>query len=768
MRWVFVWFWVGALAASLSAAVTIGAERAVGTTGIAPAPFAQDAPSVASNGSEYVAVWLDPRASRSAALAQPKLYATRLNDRAQPVETFGHTIDGTILSPAKIASNGHGYVMAYIGANGVETRHLDDNGVPDLPPVGIGVDFENIAIGSNGSSYLIAHGNTLTIALTSGDPILRRVVAVSQSFVSRAVTNVGPTYYMAQSKSVCTGIGSNCTGEIDLYTLTDSGTLTAQTLATGVPQTGQIAIASGGGRVVVAYESDDATIGRAVDTWLIDSSNNSVLQHLQRVLPDRVDCLCGTFTPAVGYDGIDFLVAWQQGQELGTASDIYAVRMRPDGTVRDVNPFIIASFSASTPQIAANHGGVALVWRDASRGTQDIVSRQVVSFGDLIPSPLVSILVSATMPLQTQLQVATLSNGALAVWREREVHASIEASTPTCRTTIAPFAAREVSAPSVASATDFALIAWREEIDTGSFRIMARRMGKDCTLLDFSPMVLANETRAFTSDFDTTAVAFNGSTFLVVWTAAGNTVHGARVDAAGKALDSQPINVSVHDVPPFFGLPESPRVVWDGTTWTVAWAAGPGCPGCAFPPPVAGNPTNLYAAQVNKDGVVVTRASQTIVNNAGVSGQRIGLASGGGHTVLVWLGDSTCVNAAFLNGGNTVNAFPLHCFNSALQAGDIDLTYTNGAFVATWTEPATVNSSTVMAAFDGNGRLITDVMTVSPAGIPAFGVAIAPTLTGVTVGYSRFDSDSGNVARAFVRPADGIAATPARHRTVRH
>ena len=766
MRWVFLSFWVGALAAGASAAVTVGAERAVGATGIAPAPFNQDAPSVASNGTEYVAVWLDPRASRSAAFAQSKLYASHLNEHAQTTEPFGHTIDGTILSPAKIASNGHGYVIAYVGQNGVETRHLDDNGVPNLPAVGIGIDFENIAIASNGSSYLIAHGNTMTIASSNGDSLLRRTVDVSLSFVSRAVTNVGPVYYMAQSKSVCTGNGSTCSGEIDLYTLTDAGTLTVQTLATGLPYTGRVAMASGAGRVVVAYESDDATIGRAVDTWLIDSSNNSVLQHLQSVLPDRVDCLCGTFTPAVGYDGIDFLIAWQSGTELGTASDIFGVRMRPDGSIRDVNPFLIASSSASTPQIATNNASIALVWRDASRGTQDIVSREIGTFGDLITAPLASMLVSSAMPLQTQLQIATLPSGPIAVWRERDVHASIEASTATCRTTVAPVAAREVTVPSIAVGTDFALIAWREEIDARTFRIMARRIGSDCTLLDFTPVVLANDTRAFTSDFDTTAVAFNGSAFLVVWTSAANTIHGARIDSAGKLLDVQPINVSSHDQP--FGLPESPRVVWDGTNWTVAWTAGPSCPSCAFPPPPTGNPTNLFAAQVSRDGVVVTQANHTIVNDAGVSGQRIGLAYGGGKTALVWLAGNTCVDAAFLNGGNTVSAFPLHCFDSALQSGDIDLTYSNGAFVATWTEPATVNSSVALAGFDGNGRLLTNVMTVSPAGIPSFGVAIAPTSTGVTAGYSRFDSDSGNVARGFIRPVDGIAGIPARHRTVRH
>jgi hypothetical protein len=111
------------------------------------------------------------------------------------------------------------------------------------------------------------------------------------------------------------------------------------------------------------------------------------------------------------------------------------------------------------------------------------------------------------------------------------------------------------------------LAVWMDDrTDDGD--IYGARVGQDGSVLDSGGFVIY----AATSDQGEPAVAFDGTNYLVVWTGYsgdGNDIYGARVTVGGSVLDPSGIVISGADQDQ-----RSPSVVFDGTTYLVAWQDG--------------------------------------------------------------------------------------------------------------------------------------------------------------------------------------------------
>ncbi|MBK7862572.1 MAG: hypothetical protein IPJ65_28985 [Archangiaceae bacterium] len=145
------------------------------------------------------------------------------------------------------------------------------------------------------------------------------------------------------------------------------------------------------------------------------------------------------------------------------------------------------------------------------------------------------------------------------------------------------------------------------------------------------------------------AVAFNGSVYLVVWSAPSNggDVHAARVDALGNLLD--PTARAIGESP----LPQTaPDVAaLPGGDFLVAWAE------------VLDGGSNIKATRVSAAGVELDPSGLTLASGAGAR-DRPAVASGQGQFAVAWQ-DGVALAAVAVSSSGAPVASPTTFFNAA-------------------------------------------------------------------------------------------------------
>jgi hypothetical protein len=198
--------------------------------------------------------------------------------------------------------------------------------------------------------------------------------------------------------------------------------------------------------------------------------------------------------PAVGYDGRNYLVVWEDSRSL-SSTDIYAARVDTAGTVLDPSGIAVSTEALSgqsRPSVALGQACWLIAWRDSRSGTNtDIYCARLDTSGDVLDS--------------TGIAVCTTSS----VW--------------------------EVS-PSVSfDGTDY-LIVW-EAFGAIDRDIWGARVDLSGTLID----TIALHISSAAGEQRNPSVAFDGVNHLVVWederNGRGRDLYGARVSVAGEVLD---------------------------------------------------------------------------------------------------------------------------------------------------------------------------------------------------------------------------------------
>jgi len=90
--------------------------------------------------------------------------------------------------------------------------------------------------------------------------------------------------------------------------------------------------------------------------------------------------------PEVAFDGTNFLVVWQDFRS-GKRYDIYAARVRPDGTVLDKDGFAVATqpHNQGRPDVAFASGRYLIAWMDARRyPVYGIFAARVTAAGEVL------------------------------------------------------------------------------------------------------------------------------------------------------------------------------------------------------------------------------------------------------------------------------------------------------------------------------------------------------------------------------------------------
>ena len=788
---LLVIFLVAFIASAASAAT--GHEFPVAIPTPTEAPFNQIEPSLASNAADYYAVWRDERRSTDN-LTTVTLYGSRVDARGQFLQPYGTPIDTNVYRAA-VASNGRGYVVVYSKYTGPTlVRHVTDDGLLDPASSTLPGSSYIYSLTSNGSGFLALMSDAASDSFNAvfldagGQPL--DVIDLGHMRDPKVVA-AGSDYRIVDMKWACDG-QTACIVTPRLTSISDSAHTVSQTdAAPPVSQWTRVnAIATD--RIFIALISDgNPQSGQAIRTVSVEviGFDGHVIAPMRVIATPPEACICGTWRASLATDGTNVLVAWPQMRLMnGVESDsrIVGIRVAPDGTSIDGDPFEIAPAVATEFVSATSRNGVLLLSSEQHNsylpyyyGTSDVFARAVRSLADLTVSRSADAIAESSAG-QFDSAVATSGSRAIVVWREHDQPSAIRANTVdiTTSATASAVTLGERSnvvrtGLSVAALGDVALAVWTENTDQ-SLRIMGRRIGLDGVVLDQQPLLIVEQKSPYLPPAFT-SIATDGAQFLVVWTA-DQDVFAARVARDGTLVDQEPILVSFEQAP-HYHLRLSPRVVWNGTVFLVAWSDDIRYPGLLISPPIPPQ-TIVRTARVTSSGVVLDSIeSRTIVNVLGPIAT-VSLASNGPAAMVAWSGSddnapstlNTCVHVMPLDrDGAPTRQSPVQVDCEAFgNSSDTPLqpaiTAKDGGFVVFWSS----NSHR-----DVRGRLLTTnaiagpPFVVSPAGYDASQPAAASSPFGTLVTYTRIatEPEYGGSPRVFGRVLD--AAPKPKQRAVK-
>ena len=275
--------------------------------------------------------------------------------------------------------------------------------------------------------------------------------------------------------------------------------------------------------------------------------------------------------PAVAYDGTGFLVVWDD-ERSGSSEDIYGARVTPEGTVLDSAGIVIsqAGYDQQHPDVAFDGTSFLVVWADGRNDPSDIYGARVTPQGTVLdPS---GIAISQAARWQYSPALGFDGGNSLVVSSDSRI------------SDLDIYGARVTPAGTVLDSTGFIvsqavnwqddpalgfdganfLVVWMDNRSDGNVDIYGARVTPEGTVLDPEGFVVlqAGGTQAYP------VLSFDGTNFLVAWqdNRGGYNICGARVAPQGTVLDTQGFAISAAA-----GDQVYPVIAFDGTNYLVVW-----------------------------------------------------------------------------------------------------------------------------------------------------------------------------------------------------
>ncbi len=370
-------------------------------------------------------------------------------------------------------------------------------------------------------------------------------------------------------------------------------------------------------------------------------------------------------TFAVASDGTDSLIIW--ADDLYPTDNILGCRLTQDGQVLDGTGFLVSTFPnpTITPAVASNGNGYVVVWED-DRLSPAIYANRVTAGGRPRDGAGIPIDVGTT---DQDPAVAWDGANYLIVWTHigPAGHADIEGARLSPAGVVLDSPAIAISAatadqtsPSVASNGTNFLVAW-EDSRNGGADLYGARVSSDGVVLDPGGIAISTAAKAQ----EQPSVASDGSIYLTVWGDHRNgssDIYGARVDTNGTVLDPDGIAVSLATADQ-----TTPSLAWNGTDFLLAWAdTRQG----------AGN--DIYAARVSSDGVVLDPdgiAVSTFVDDQ----QDPTVTTTTSGALIVWADHRSGTSWDIVAARVTTDGIVLDVHGAQVSAGDQDETVPSAA-----------------------------------------------------------------------------------------
>jgi hypothetical protein len=538
-------------------------------------------PAVSANSNSFLVVWADARAGTG-----PHLYGTRVSRAGLVLNESGFPIGpqfGSQGAPT-VGSNGDDFLVAWHDATSVLYRtihaaRITSAGVvadPDAIPISTRAGVQiSPSVASDGHDYLVVwndnrnsasgfdiYGARVTSAGSVSDP---DGIAICTAPAEQYVPTIGAGsegYLVAWLDH-----RNGRSGSFDIYgtRLTWAGVVqdvdgiaislaTRDNAATASPR-----VAACGNRFLVAW-ADESIFAKQVshDGAVLGSEPIAVGQSAQR---EEV--------PATASNGQDHLVVWWHGR----GSHIVGARVAGNGTVLDPDGLTISKDGASgRPRVASDGNDFLVVWSQGG-----VWGARVSRAGTVLDPGAIAVsrLFGSTSPAS----IASNGRNYLIVWSYSFVpdDDSLPASPSHIHgTRLSPdgnlldeneleFTDGEgnQTSPKVASNGAEYLVVWEEG------GIYAQRINNAGVAIGRSPIPVCTR-EGCTSDF---ALASNGRDYLVAWTDTRNfnthdlDIYGARITADGRVLDEHGFAISAAAAEQ-----SQPAVASNGSDYLVVWS----------------------------------------------------------------------------------------------------------------------------------------------------------------------------------------------------
>ncbi|UCG42756.1 MAG: T9SS type A sorting domain-containing protein [candidate division WOR-3 bacterium] len=513
-------------------------------------PGFQGEPAVAFDGTNYLVVWTDERDSVAG------IYASRVTLGGEVLDTAGIMVDTSesgLSSPA-VAWNNANYLVVWSdmgsGLGDIVGARVTSGGTV-LDTAGIAISSEpqwqsGPAVGFDGTNVLVVWHDT-------------RLSAQTDLFGARV--NADGEVLDPNGFIVCAG------GEYQLSP-------------------------------AVAFDRTNFLVAWQTSTGHGDIFAARVTSNAEVLDPDGFLVRGGgenQLNAGAGFDGVNFLVVWDDSRVSASDRNVYGSRVSPGGEVLDPGSIEVstAANSQSSPAAALGQGNFLVAWEDGrSTGQTSIYGARVARDGSVLDSAPVRFGVS---PMQHNVSVAFDGVVYLAAWeqgmsRERDVYgARVNAQGELLDPAgfVITDATMEQCSPAAAGGSGISLVAWRDWRGASFYDIYAARVSSDGTVLDPDGIAICSIAGAQVSP----AVAFDGSDFLVVWQdqqSSGRYVRGARVSSDGELLDPEGIDIAADS-----GYRGVPSAAYGAGKWLVVWDE------------YADNEFDVYGARVASDGEVL-------------------------------------------------------------------------------------------------------------------------------------------------------------------
>jgi large repetitive protein len=328
-------------------------------------------------------------------------------------------------------------------------------------------------------------------------------------------------------------------------------------------------------------------------------------------------------SPAVGFDGTNFLVVWN-ADPVSSTGRVRGARVTPGAVVLDAGGFDISADRGSAPTVTFDGTSHFVAWATPTGPVNDddpLLGRRVSPDGSLV-DPVVLSLGQGLHPSLGAGEGMTLltfeSNELIGFLRPAEIRATrLSGAAPLDNPPfIVTNPANDQQSPSIAFDGTGHLVAWVDQRPGFDYDIYAGRIGPNGTRLDGSGIAIATAPGHQLEP----SVAFDGTNHLVVWqhlpteTADDyrSDIFGARVTRAGEVLDPAGIPIATttdHE--------DRPVVAFDGTNYLVAWHESTG---------------GIHATRVSTAGTVLDSTALTISSG----GWNAAVTYGGGSYLVVW------------------------------------------------------------------------------------------------------------------------------------
>ncbi|HEV2722528.1 MAG TPA: hypothetical protein VG323_21075 [Thermoanaerobaculia bacterium] len=704
-----------------AAPVNLGPEIPVGDPVFGNAALNQTVASVASNGRDYLVLWNDAREFNPTTPA-PALWVGRVDADGHPLQPTGHKlVDGAV---GKLLWTGTSYVAVYSVSGISFEQFLDDDGNPTSPPIHLSLGGPSLAVGTNGNNILTTDPTGEIFLVDFNGGVERQHIGRQIGAVSQIAADPGGNYFFAAIETDC---GAPTCAQHMVVESVDSGTavvthhpLTDVNLGTQMNGTAS----DDGQRMLIAW-NDRVADALSIRYEIVDSTGHVLAG------PALLVNNTSFYAISVGWDGHDFFVA---AAEQGW-------RISSNGQILDHGP------ADTEPLFAYSAGGVLEARNVATAIDADVLIRAAPSFAQLNAAPERSVAMSSRWQQRPRLAA---SEAGFTAWLEPPTSLFVQPAggTITQIADVSPWSWYFPPTVGVARGGNGYLIAWEAKAGD-KLGFLARRLALDGTPVDANPISFA-----FNEDFQfdgsrTISIAFDGTNFLAVWAAHNGAVHGVRISLSGKVLDDTPLVLAQpnnHDA-------VTPRVVWNGKNFVIAWLDEIVCHCLISPPPAP--QSRAYAIRAGSDGQPLDSQPIPLWDKLTATSS-LALATNGQDAAVVWT-DGNCVYAAGLRADGTPAGDPRTLTCRAPQPvygqtfDNVGIAWSGSEYVAIWRD---FKADVIHAArLDAALAPIDDDFDVSPSGFGASQPDIAPTAAGVAIAYVRYapEAQFGGPPRIFVR-----------------